>query len=338
MNIEHRNKTQLEPEFTRAMVEHGNRHRLETRPDDPAHNPEDMIAQMQHLPSVLDLEFWTVTENNQMNASVMLQIMHMDTNQHFAELEMIVEPHLRRQGIGTQLLKLAATHAQQLGRSLLITSSTDRIAAGEPFLEQYGFTRGLEHHTNQLKLSDLPTGLLQTWTSNPPSDYTLEIWHNRIPDEDILAFSELMKVMNTAPKGELDVEDFDFPPEMIRQQEAMRQAGNIDSLTAVVRHKSGILVGLNELTWRKSRPSIVSQGGTGVNPEHRNHGLGRWLKAANVLRLLELNPEAKFIRTGNADSNAPMLKINFEMGFKPYEASISWQGNIETILEKVGTA
>jgi mycothiol synthase len=338
VNIEHRNKTQLEPEFTRAMVEHGNRHRLETRPDDPAHNPEDMIAQMAHLPPILDLEFWTITENNKMSASAMLQILHMDTNQHLAELEMIVEPHLRRQGIGTQLLRLAATHAQQLGRSLLMTSSTDRIAAGEPFLEQYGFTRGLENHTNQLKLLELPNGLLTTWTSNLPADYTLEIWQNHIPETDIAAFAELFKVMNTAPKGELEIEDFSFTPEMIRQKEAMQTAGGIETLTAVVRHKNGELVGLNELSWRKSRTSIVSQGGTGVNPAHRNHGLGRWLKAANVLRLLELNSEAKFIRTGNADSNAPMLKINTEMGFRPYEASIAWQGNIATILEKVGNA
>ncbi len=338
MNIEHRSKTDFTPDFIRAVVEHGNRHRLETHPDDPARNPEEMVAQMAHIPPILDLETWSVADANGVGAHATLQILNMDTNQHLVQLELVVESHLRRQGIGTKLLRLAAQHSQQLGRTLLITDSTDRVSAGQPFLEKYGLTKGLVNHVNQLKITELPNDLLNTWTTRQPSQYSLEIWHGDIPETDLVAYAKLGNVMNTAPKDDLDVEDFHFTPEMLRQQEAMRKAGNRDALTAVVRHMSGTLVGLNELGWGKSRPGIVSQGGTGVLPEHRNHGLGRWLKAANIQRLLEVNPEAQFIRTGNADSNAPMLKINTEMGFKPYIASIAWQGNIETILEKVGSS
>jgi mycothiol synthase len=335
VNIEHRSKDQFTPNFIRAGVEHINRHRQETHPDDPPVNPEDVVAQMAHLPPILDLEYWSVADQNGVAAHATLQILHLDTNQHLVDLELIIETHLRRQGIGTRLLRLAAEHAQSLGRTLMIASSTDRVPAGQHFLEHYGFTRGLENHVNQLKLSELPHGLLEAWTTPKTSDYSLEIWHGDIPEADLLGYVKLSQVMNSAPKDDLDLEDFNMTPELIRQQEAMRKAGNRDALTAVVRHRSGLLVGLNELGWAKSRPGIVSQNGTGVLPEHRNHGLGRWLKAANVQRLLEVNPEAKFIRTGNADSNAPMLKINTEMGFKPYTASIAWQGNIATILSKV---
>ncbi len=335
MNIEHRNKSNLEPDFIRAMVAHGNRHRLETHPDDPPANPEDMVAQLAHLPPIIDLENWSVSDQNGVGAHAMLQVLNMDTNQHLVELDLVIEPHLRRQGLGTKLLRLAAQHAQSLGRTLMMASSTDRVAAGQFFLERYGFTRGLENHVNQLKLEELPDGLIQTWTTPSTSDYSLEIWHGEIPEADLVAYAKLSQVMNTAPKDDLEIEDFHVTPELIRQQETMRKAGNIDALTAVVRHQSGELVGLNELSWRVSRASIVSQGGTGVLPDHRNHGLGRWLKAANIQRLLEVNPEARVIRTGNADSNAAMLKINHQMGFKPYTASILWQGDIATILEKV---
>ena len=53
-------------------------------------------------------------------------------------------------------------------------------------------------------------------------------------------------------------------------------------------------------------------------PKYRGHGLGKWLKAAMLEKVLAERPAVKFVRTGNADENVPMLKINHALGFKPY--------------------
>ena len=91
--------------------------------------------------------------------------------------------------------------------------------------------------------------------------------------------------------------------------------------------------GFTEVFWHPNRPQLLNQGGTGIFPEYRNNGLGRWLKAAMLHKVLRERPEVKFVRTSNADSNAPMVKINRELGFKPYISQCMWQVEVEKTRE-----
>ena len=100
-----------------------------------------------------------------------------------------------------------------------------------------------------------------------------------------------------------------------------------------------LYAGMTEVTWHPSRPQILQQGMTGVLREYQGRGLGRWLKAAMLEMILRDRPEARVVRTGNADSNAPMLKINSELGFRPHESRYVWQvetARVLAYLESVG--
>jgi hypothetical protein len=44
----------------------------------------------------------------------------------------------------------------------------------------------------------------------------------------------------------------------------------------------------------------------------------------------------KRVRTGNADSNAEMLRINEELGFKPYQSQTFWQVETDKVLAYLG--
>ena len=63
----------------------------------------------------------------------------------------------------------------------------------------------------------------------------------------------------------------------------------------------------------------------------RKRGLGRWLKDAMQDKILAERPQAKYVRAGNADMNAPMLKINTELGFTLYDALCFWQVETEQV-------
>jgi GNAT superfamily N-acetyltransferase len=107
-------------------------------------------------------------------------------------------------------------------------------------------------------------------------------------------------------------------------------------LTYVARHKpSGRFAGYTNVCHKNLQPDLVEQWDTGVDPAHRNLGLGRWVKAAMALRLKETYPDVVRIDTENAGSNAPMLSINIEMGFKPILVQNVWQGDLTTVRESL---
>src|SRR3989442_14943213 len=90
--------------------------------------------------------------------------------------------------------------------------------------------------------------------------------------------------------------------------------------TMLTREPDGVISGVTDMEYMPYRPTLVQQDFTGVRPDARGRGLGKWLKAAMLLHIHELYPDAEWITTGNAGSNAPMLAINKKMGFKQFRA------------------
>src|SRR5258708_98638 len=88
---------------------------------------------------------------------------------------------------------------------------------------------------------------------------------------------------------------------------------------------SGRLAGLTSVAWNPGKPEIVFQQETLVRQEHRNCGLGRWLKAAMLEKILAERTKARWVETVNAESNAAMLKINVELGFQLHQIVRNWQ-------------
>ena len=72
-----------------------------------------------------------------------------------------------------------------------------------------------------------------------------------------------------------------------------------------------------------------------LNTGTRGWGAGSKLKC--WIEILKERSQAKFVRTGNADMNVPMMKINTELGFRPYIGECIWQVHTDKVAENIFT-
>ncbi|MCA9837420.1 MAG: GNAT family N-acetyltransferase [Trueperaceae bacterium] len=319
----------VSPDKVKAINAFSNVMRSESQPGEP---PRSLHATETDLKSYELLEHyhlarWHIWHDGEIVAHLITQVEIAESNQHLMYIVLGVHPDYRRQGLASSFLPIVLETAYKHDRSLLLFVTNSTVPAGEQAAQKLGAEAALATHTNQLVLKDLDKNLMGHWIKEGRKnrDYGLELFTNPLPEAHIDEIITLMDVMNTAPKDDLDVEDQQLSKEKVRVFEKYLEAHEVQQWYLCARHASGELAGFTEVIWDPEEAHIVFQGDTGVLPKYRGHGLGKWLKASMAEKILTERPGVVYIRTGNADSNAPMLAINEKMGFKPYRSETTWQ-------------
>ena len=304
-------------------------------PEDPPKPYEETVGRWQALPGFVEREAWAAWHGPDIVAMAIADVFRVEDNQHLADVEIEVLPEWRGQGLATALLARPVEVAQRKNRRLMLGGTDTKIPEGEAFMERLGARVGITIRTNQLDLNDLDRDQMRAWIEQGrerASDYALGLWEGPYPEDQLEAVVRLHQVMNTAPRDDLELEDQTRTPDELRQMEASLAARGVERWTLYAEHgPTGELAGYTEVFWSPHEPSVLQQGDTGVFPEHRGHGLGRWLKAAMMEKVLRERPSVERVRTGNAASNGPMLTINYDMGFRHYKTWTVWQVETEKV-------
>src|SRR6476659_9760715 len=192
-----------------------------------------------------------------------------------------VHPDHQRRGIGSALLARAEAIAGELGRTLVQDWSVSPEESGGPaaaFAAGHGYAVAQRGLRSELALVD---------------------WRD-----------------DGAPVHPAYRVETDWDADRVRRYyERMTAMGRRFVVSAARHGASGHLVGYTELAVSASTPDRAYQQDTLVLREHRGHGLGLALKAANLRALRTELAQVRWVMTFNAASNEPMLRVNRALGF-----------------------
>jgi GNAT superfamily N-acetyltransferase len=311
-------------------VEYLNRQSEEVLPGEPPWPVEVAIASTRATPERLKLWSFRAWADGSMvgHADVGFDLEN-DTNPDLMGCGVQVDAAHRRNGLGSRLFGELVKVARAEDRTRIVSDTNERIPGGAAFAEAVGATSKQDMHMNRLLIEDVDRPMLEQWVADGPvraEGYELIAWDGAVRDEWLDQYVKTFLVMNTAPHDDLERNDFTFSPAEARERDEQLAAAGTEQWTIVARRISdGSWAGFHDVYWAPHDGNVVYVGATGVDPEHRGHALGKWLKAAMTLRIMDERPQVTEIRTGNADSNDAMLGINKQMGYKPFIAQRLWE-------------
>lgn len=235
------------------------------------------------------------------------------------EVELHVHPAERRKGVGTRLLETVTAAAGELGLGGVLTDAVAEGSAGERFCAARGLRRVLALTYTRLELTGAES------VADPVPGYRLVQWEGTVPDELAETFARSRRAMDDMPMDEAGYVPQPWNVERLHAiADAVEKRGETLFTVAAVA-ADGEIAGFTELVVPGDGTGDGQHYGTGVLPEHRGHGLARWMKADTISRARSRFPRLSGLLADTADSNAAMRRTNESLGYRPTHRSVLYR-------------
>jgi GNAT superfamily N-acetyltransferase len=239
-----------------------------------------------------------------------------------------VHPARRRDGLGTALLRHAATRAAAQGRAIL-DGGVQEGSPGEAFVRRAGGSLGQTDVRRVVEIADIPDGTiarLRGGAAKSAADYSLVCWEGVTPEDRLDQVAALQNAMNDAPR-DAGVAAMAWDAQRVRDRMDARVARSPSRRysLAAVHDASDEMAALTTVSVDPGVPQWGHQQITAVTRAHRGHRLGLLVKTAMMEWLATAEPQVERIVTWNAASNRHMIAINEELGYqvwgRPYKTA-----------------
>jgi GNAT superfamily N-acetyltransferase len=243
-----------------------------------------------------------------------------------------VRPDTRRRGVGRLLWDHIADLARADGRKFVFFEASEG-SPGEAFAGAIDAELGIYSARRMLQVDDTVRATARALEGSARAagtGYELHVFAGATPEQFLAGSAYLWGRMSTdAPLENLALqpEAYDAARLAAREAAAARQGLVVHNALAV-HSASGAVVGMTNIGLAPEDLTHGWQWNTIVDPDHRGHRLGTWIKAANLLEVLRLHPGMRTVLTWNAASNDHMIAVNEAMGFRLWDHWGEWQARL----------
>ncbi|MHA2363388.1 MAG: hypothetical protein ACXAC7_05485 [Candidatus Hodarchaeales archaeon] len=278
---------------------------------------------------------------NNKPAGRMVTYLPLEDNTHMVWMSMYIVPEMRGKGLELEFLKEAYKIGRKENRTIL-SSGTEHKEINE-FWENLGAKSGLTErifrlYVNTVEKEKITETLAEVEKKTPEID--LLFYKNDIPEDIIESVAELQtsvgKVLYDNLKlQEQEITEWIITPDRIKDNLSKNKEQNHSYWILIALDKTNnMLVGYTEI-WRQDYLDLViNQEMTGVITGYHSKGIAKRLKYQMLIYILEITG-VKFIQTGNANINAPILHINKQMGYKLFREGYDWRISLDEIEKKI---
>jgi GNAT superfamily N-acetyltransferase len=232
----------------------------------------------------------------------------------------------RRQGVGRALLGGLADFMDH--RNKTIATARVHLSEGHAYMATIGAKCNLRNVESRLPFDQIRWEELSQWAERPALSAPTLAWEvhaGRVPFAALRALMKPLSVLlNEQPLGTLEGPSLRYELENFSAWYAEMDRRGGDHFLVLLRDGEKVAA-VCDAYWDQRFPDRLQQELTAVVGPWRNQGLAKAVKARMLMLVRERHPEVKTAITYNANSNAPMLSINRQLGFSVHRETGTYQ-------------